>query len=110
MSFNTFQWLQDTAKPYDSWSLETRPRITCADGFSMSVQAREAAYCSPRNNVGPWSACEVGYPSEAEPLLMDWVEDANRPTDTVYTWVPVEVIDAVIAKHGGVKPDHAPNI
>lgn len=31
-------------------------RVTCADGFEMSVQVHEGAYCSPRNGVGPvWS-------------------------------------------------------
>jgi len=80
------------------------PRIYCWDGFSMSVQAREYVYCRPRNDEGPWTAFEVGYPSEGEPLLMEYAEDADRPTDTVYGYVPIEVIERVIEKHGGACP------
>jgi len=83
------------------------PRIECADGFTMSVQAREQAYCEPRTNKGPWTAVEVGFPSEKEQLLMEWAEQPDRPTDTVYGWVPVEVINEVIAKRGGTNEDGA---
>ena len=77
------------------------PRIECADGFTMSVQARERAYCEPRNDEGPWSAVEVGFPSEKEELLMEYAENPDHPTGTVYGWVPVEVISEVVAKRGG---------
>ena len=33
---------------------------------------------------------------------MEYAEDADNPTGTVYGWVPVEVVDAVIAAHGGI--------
>lgn len=77
------------------------PRIECNDGFTMSVQARAFCYCSPRNDQGPWTEVEVGFPSEREEMIMEWVEDETNPTDTVYGWVPVEVIQQVVAKHGG---------
>tara|TARA_A100001515_G_scaffold95226_1_gene76329 strand:- start:295 stop:618 length:324 start_codon:yes stop_codon:yes gene_type:complete len=83
------------------------PRIQCNDGFNLSVQARAFCYCSPRNDEGPWTAVEVGFPSEREELLMEWAEDSGRPTDTVYGWVPVEVVNEVIAKHGGTNEDGA---
>jgi len=75
------------------------PRIVCADGFNMSVQVSEAHYCTPRVNDAEWyTAMEIGYPSEAEPLIMEYAGDKD---ETVYGYVPVEVIDAVIDKHGG---------
>ena len=78
-------------------------RIKCADGFTMSVQAGDWTYCSPRiSGLGFYSAYEVGYPSEAEPLLMDYAENESTPTETVYGYVPVQVIVDVIAKHGGI--------
>ena len=77
------------------------PPIVCNDGFKFSAQARESSYCEPREDKGPWTAVEVGYPSEREELFMPYVEDESRPTDTVYGWVPVSVIREVIAKHGG---------
>lgn len=78
-------------------------RIKCADGFTMGVQASDRVYCSPRiSGLGFYSAYEIGYPSEAEPLLMPYAEDESCPTETVYGWVPVQVIVDVIAKHGGI--------
>ena len=29
--------------------------IACKDGFEMSVQAKEGAYCSPRDANGPYT-------------------------------------------------------
>ena len=88
-----------------SYSMQKcRPRVVCADGFSMSVQASGATYCSPRETGDiEYSAVEIGYPSEKVDEFMEWAEDEERPTDTVYGYVPIEVVDAVIAKHGGVK-------
>ena len=38
-------------------------RIVCADGHTLSVQASETHYCTPRDNRGPWTHVEVGYPT-----------------------------------------------
>ena len=76
------------------------PRVICADGFNMSVQAHDGAYCSPReNNAEKYKEVEVGFPSAEEPLLMDYCEDRNDPTGTIYAYVPVGVVTNVIAKH-----------
>mgnify|MGYP003395945436 CR=1 FL=1 len=80
------------------------PQIVCADGFTMSVQASEFHYCEPRHTDEPfYSAVEVGFPSEKQDELMEWAESPDNPTGTVYGWVPVEVINALVAKHGGMK-------
>lgn len=80
-----------------------RLHVVCNDGFKMSVQAGQYLYSTPRTDDAPtYSAVEVGYPSEYEELLMPYVEDANDPTGTVYGYVPVEVVDAIIEKHGGI--------
>tara|TARA_Y100001973_G_scaffold12898_1_gene18034 strand:+ start:880 stop:1212 length:333 start_codon:yes stop_codon:yes gene_type:complete len=71
----------------------------------MSVQAHDGAYCEPRDDRGPWYEVEVGYPNAEEFLLMDYVEDASRPTDTVYAYVPVSLIEQVIEKHGGTNAE-----
>lgn len=76
--------------------------ITCADGLRLSVQASRDHYCTPRDSVGPWTAVEVGFPSERVEELMEYAENPKAPTDTVYGWVPVEVVEAVIEKHGGI--------
>ena len=81
-------------------------RLHCKDGFSMSVQAHYGAYCAPRvdhTDTDYYFEVEVGFPSEREELLMEYVEDYDNPTDTVYGYVPVEVVQEVIEKHGGIK-------
>ena len=85
-------------------------RIVCSDEFSMSVQASEYSYCKPRDDIGPWIEVECGYPSEEEPLLMKWAEDPNRPTDTVYGWVPVGVVLRVVKNHGGMVSGELPEM
>jgi len=77
--------------------------IVCADGFRMSVQANGGAYCQPRIDAAEkYTDVEIGFPSEEEPLIMPWVEDERKPTDTVYGYVPVDVVTNVIVKHGGI--------
>ena len=41
-------------------------RVHCADGFNMSVQAGPHSYSSPKDDMGPYVAVEVGFPSEEE--------------------------------------------
>jgi len=84
-------------------------RVVCLDGFSMSVQANEFTYCSPRvNNAENYIAVEVGFPSEKEPLLMEWADDNGDPTETVYGYVPSHVVATVCAKHGGIVEGSVP--
>lgn len=80
----------------------SKSAIKCADGFTMSVQASSFHYCTPRTDKGPHTAFEVGFPSERVEALMPYAEDAETPTETVYGWVPVEIIDAIISEHGGI--------
>lgn len=83
------------------------PVITCNDGFRLSVQANKGAYCTPRQNKGPFVEVEVGYPSTVEPLLIPYAE-GDSYTDTVYPYTPSTVVDDVIAKHGGYRLPEAP--
>ena len=89
--------------------MKLNKRIVCLDGFSMSVQAREGSYCTPRvDNAEQYTHVEVGFPSEAEEMLMQWAEDREKPTDTVYGWVPAQTIALVCAKHGGIIEGNVP--
>ena len=41
-------------------------RVQCADGFSMSVQAHDGAYCRPRiDGADFYIDVEVGFPSRS---------------------------------------------
>lgn len=83
-------------------------RVECKDGFSMSVQAGLHLYSTPRERASRYTAVEVGFPSEREPLLMEYAEDPGEPTETVYPYVPVGVVAKVIKKHGGMVGGEAP--
>ena len=85
------------------------PHIVCEDGFTMSVQVGYSLYSTPKKIAKRYSAVEIGYPSEHEPLIEKWAEfapfdeDENPDyTDTVYPYVPVSVVDKVLKKHGGI--------
>ena len=90
-------------------------RVECADGFSMSVQAFDGAYCAPRDDDGPYTEVEVGFPSEKDADLDRWIEDPDAEAcedtghiKTVYAYVPVSVISSVIEKHGGMVAGELP--
>jgi hypothetical protein len=76
-------------------------RIKCADGFSISVQASSTHHCTPRNDIGPYTHVEIGFPSEVEPELLPYREG---PDEIVYVQVPIHSALALINKHGGLAP------
>ena len=77
--------------------------LVCDDGFRVSIQASVTHYCSPRDNDGPYSSFELGFPSSADDLITKYADDPDKPTGTVYGYVPLAVVLALIEKHGGVK-------
>ena len=82
---------------------ENRPRLLCTDGFSISVQASKFHYCRPRlDGAQDYEAVELGYPSMEDELINDYAEDDDY-TRTVYGYVPIEVVERLIEKHGGIK-------
>jgi hypothetical protein len=96
-------------------ALGRRNRIECHDGFSLSVIAGAFCYSTPRPGLegvasgypGPYTAVEVGFPSDRpEPWTgvdgwADFAENVDDPTRTVYSYVPVEMVRALILAHGG---------
>jgi hypothetical protein len=85
-------------------------KVVCSDGFTMSVQANEYAYCEPRyTGAYQYETVEIGYPSQREELLMEYAERSTEPTDTVYAYVPAALVYAVIVKHGGMVSGELPN-
>ena len=94
--------------------------IKCKDGFSMSVVANTGAYCSPRNDKGPYISVEVGFPSAKDNLLSRFAEDRDEPIETksdgrayintVYGWVPSTTVIEVIENHGGLQSGYLPTM
>lgn len=95
-------FIQATNKGSDSGFI-IRPLIVCNDGFRFSVQASKGHYSSPRSYADSYTAFEVGFPSEADELLTPFADNPDEPTETVYGYVSANIIDSVIAKHGGIK-------
>ena len=86
------------------------PQIVCSDGFEMSVQVGSSLYSTPKKVAKRYSAVEIGFPSEHEPLIEEYAEtfykedgeDVTDYTDTVYPYVPVKIVNKVLKKHGGI--------
>jgi len=81
-----------------------RPIAVCADGFNLSIQASSMHYCRPSKDLqdGDYSKVELSYLSEEVEEFLPFAEDDEAPLATVYGYVPVETVDAVLAKHGGI--------
>ena len=86
------------------------PQIVCSDGFTMSVQVGFSLYSTPKKVAKRYSAVEIGFPSDHEPLIEEYAEtfykddgeDVTDYTDTVYPYVPVKIVNKVLKKHGGI--------
>lgn len=75
-----------------------RPSIVCKDGFTMSVQASRFHWCSPREDEAElYTHVEVGFPSQEEETLAPYAHGED-----VFGYVPVDIVWAIIVKHGGV--------
>ena len=62
--------------------LPRAPRIHCGSGLSLSVQASPHHYCTPRGSHGLY-----------------W---RDRDSE-VYVYVPVDKVNKIIARNGGIK-------
>jgi hypothetical protein len=94
---------------------EYRPRLTCNDGCSISVQASRTHYSTPREDHPDWhwsrfECVEVGYPEDAQGTRIampdDWLGYADNPSaglrSDVFAWVPVQLVCEWIQAHGGL--------
>lgn len=80
-----------------------RPYVKCKDGFGISIQASDGHYCTPRVNGDViYEEVELGYPNMEDELIAEYAEDPDNLTETVYRWVPVEIVNQLIEKHGGI--------
>lgn len=87
--------------------------IKCKDGFTVSIQASESHYCMPRENftTNPsWTAVELGFPNQEDPHIQGFAEDPDYPTQTVYPFVPTEIVELMLNSHGGVIDSQNPDL
>lgn len=74
-----------------------RPHIFCKDGLELSVQASSGHYCAPReDNAEEYTHVEVMCPILTVRSLCKY------STGGVCAMVPVEAVDNVIKRHGGI--------
>ena len=104
--FDINEWLRETRKLHTSRNgsiiEDLSPVLNCKDGYSISVQASRIHYCSPRiSGADNYESVELGFPNVEDPLINEYAEDSNY-TNTVYGYVPVEVVNKLIEKHGGI--------
>lgn len=77
--------------------------IECKDGFKISVQASKNHYCQPRETLRTgYDLVECGFPNATPEFILEYAEDIDNPTDTVYGYVPVELVNNLINYHGGL--------
>ena len=86
------------------------PRIVCRDGFSVSVQAHSGSYCIPRQAQGPHTHYECGFPSSVPNTdkFKEYAENDMDHTETVYGFVPRDVIEQELESHGGIESGKIP--
>ena len=77
-----------------------RPRVECSDGFSVSIQASAFHYCEPRDNFGPYTHLELGFPCSEDVFDLSEYEDSEG--SGVFAYVPVEKVDELLKSHGGI--------
>lgn len=73
--------------------------LHCGDE-SLSIQASRYHYCEPRNERGPWTLVEVG--GRHEDALARWSETPSDPSDSVFAYVPIDVVQAIVDMHEAI--------
>lgn len=98
-SIRTYTYFDGTCEVQDN-----RPRLYCNDGYSISVQASAFHYCKPRlNGLQDYESVELGFPNMEDELISEYAEDDFDYTDTIYGYVPIEIVEKLIEKHGGIR-------
>lgn len=95
--FDLNKYLKENRDSDHTWLVK---RIECKDGFTISVQASEYNYCEPRyNDCNYYYEVECGFPNSKPEFIMDYADDPDNPTETVYGYVPVALVEQLIDLH-----------
>jgi len=76
------------------------PHITCRDGTVLSVQSSEFAYCSPRNNAGPWKTVEVMFCSKNDEPIYFTIDPGDF---NIGGYIPIEDVAKEILARGNAR-------
>ena len=81
------------------------PYVICNDDFTFSAQAAGGHYSKPKGLADKYEEIEIGFPSYNDPIIAKYREDYGCEetfSSAVYGYVPVKVVDKLIATHGGI--------
>ena len=81
------------------------PYVICNDDFTFSAQASGGHYSKPKGLADEYEEVEIGFPSYNDPIIAKYREDYECEetfSSAVYGYVPVKVVDKLIAAHGGI--------
>ena len=77
----------------------------------MSVQASSRHCSTPRNDEGPYTHVEVGFPSFWDKRLDNYIEvPGEDPHESIYPYVPYDLVLEIINEHKGVAKGKLPNV
>lgn len=87
---------------------ETRDHLKCKSGLTMSLQGGSCLYSEPKDYMAEkFSQVEMGFPSRFLPELIEYADVYEPKTiedySTVYAYVPVEILNKIIHRNGGIK-------
>ena len=83
--------------------------VTCADGFSVSIQAGKFNYSESKTDTShAYESVELGFPNSPCIFIKDYAEDPDDLTYTVYGYVPAHIVRKMIAAHGGIVSGECP--
>lgn len=106
MQTNLQTWLNATivSKVVYGFSFQSvRPHLECNDGTTLSVQASESHYCTPRVNGKPdggYTSVEVWCCSTTEGMTAEWAE--YQSGDDPWAFLPVALVEKYVDFHGGI--------
>ena len=94
MNENEVTYIENKEFPDYSYRL-TKP-LTLVSGVTLSIQASHPHYCTPRKTISDYNQYthfEIGFPSVEIKELLEFAENMENPTGTVYGYVPKSIID-----------------
>lgn len=90
-------------KRYDNLT-QLSAEFTCANGLYFGVRVGRKHMCWPKNDKGPWTHVEVVNPNRNLYSLEQYRTDNSPHARTIcYDSVPVELLNQLIARNGGLK-------
>ena len=83
------------------------PHVICKDDFTFSAQASFTHYSKPKGFANEYEEIEIGFPSYNDCIIAEYREDygwedESTLSNPVYPFVPVKVVNDLIAAHGGI--------